>query len=218
VKKGLLVIIISLVVAVPVGLFGYGYKQGEKLGENGSSDIAAGIIALSMNPISQTGFKSGYLAGLTKKQELDEWSKEYFGPWEGWSSKDEITDFDNHYLTNEGDIGPYSKKASLKVRCVNDKTEVYILWGSYLTGTRDGKLNVTHRIDSKKAIHSDWALSTDKTGFFYNGKNIGFIKSLIGRNKLVVQFADRTTRTISFDLSKLQEKVQPLAKACHWKV
>ncbi|KLV03638.1 hypothetical protein ABT56_18730 [Photobacterium aquae] len=79
-------------------------------------------------------------------------------------------------------------------------------------------MNVTHRIDSAKAVTTDWIISTDKEAFFYNGKDIGFIKSMIGSKKLVVQFNDRTTKTVSFNLDKLDEKVQPLAKACNWKV
>ena len=51
-----------------------------------------------MNPLSQSGFKSGYIDGLAKKKELDEWSREYFGPWTGWESKDKITDFANYGL------------------------------------------------------------------------------------------------------------------------
>ncbi|CAH7146346.1 hypothetical protein VCHA37P191_220099 [Vibrio chagasii] len=216
-KKGV-VASIFLAIAIPVGLYGYGYNQGQKAGKSGSSKLAAGIIALSMNPLSQSGFKSGYLDGLVKKQELDEWSKEHFGPWTGWESKDKITDFANYYLVNDGDIGPYSKKASLTLRCLNDKTELYVNWGGYLIGNRNDQLSVTHRIDSQKAVTNDWSLSTDKKAFFYNGNDITLIKSLIGKQKLVVQFKDQNTKTVSFNLDKLNEKIQPLAAACSWKV
>ncbi len=217
-KKSVLVTVIGLTLMVPVSLVGYGYSQGLKMGESGSSKIAAGIVALSMNPLSQTGFKYGYQKGVIKKQELDEWSKEYFGPWVGWSSKDPITDFENYNLINKGDKGPYNESASLNLRCLNDKTEVYIKWGSYLIGDRDERLLVTHRIDSNKAITSNWLLSTDKKAFFYNGNDIGFIKSLIGKKTLVVQFDDRSTRTINFSLDKLDEEIKPLAQSCNWKV
>ncbi|EID0063036.1 hypothetical protein LA284_004385 [Vibrio vulnificus] len=216
--KKSVVALICLGIAVPVGLYGYGYKQGLNVGQSGSSTLAAGIIAISMNPLSQSGFKSGYLDGLTKKKELDEWSQEYFGPWTGWESKDKITDFPNYYLVNEGDIGPYSEKATLTLRCLNDKTEIYVNWGAYLIGNRNDQLAITHRIDSQEAVTSNWSLSTDKKAFFYTGNDIGFIKSLIGKEKLIMQFEDQSTKTVTFNLDKLDEKIQPLAMACSWKV
>ncbi len=216
--KKSLVALVCLSIAVPAGLYGYGYKQGQELGKSGSSKLAAGIVALSMNPLSQSGFKSGYIDGLAKKKELDEWSREYFGPWTGWESKDKITDFANYYLANDGDIGPYSKKASLRLRCLNDKTEIYINWGGYLRGNRNSQLSVTHRIDSQNAVTNNWSLSTDNKAFFYNGNDIALIKSLIGKKKLIVQFKDKNTKTVTFNLDKLDEKIQPLARACSWKV
>ncbi|ELB2785436.1 hypothetical protein QNE79_000771 [Vibrio alginolyticus] len=214
--KKVLVSVLGLAVVVPIGLYAYGYKQGQQMGENGAPALATGLVVLSMNPVSQVGFRAGYKEGIVKKQELEEWSKDYFGPWVGWSSTDKITDFENYYLVNEGDIGPYSENATLTMRCLNNKTEVYVKWGSYIIGDRNDRLNVTHRIDSAKAINKAWNLSTDKKAFFYDGKDIEFIKSMIGAKKLVVQFTDQTTKTVSFDLDRLDEEVRPLAKACSW--
>ncbi len=216
-KKNL-VALIFLSIIVPSGLYGYGYKQGQKSGKSGSSKLAAGIIALSMNPLSQSGFKSGYIDGLAKKKELGKWSREHFGPWTGWESKDKITDFANYHLVNNGDIGPYSKKTKLRLRCLNDKTEIDIYWGSYLKGNLNNQLSVTHRIDSQDAVTNNWSLSTDNKSFFYNGSDIALIKSLIGKNKLIVQFKDTNTKTVTFNLDKLDKKIQPLATACSWNV
>lgn len=216
-KKNL-VAAICLVIAIPSGLYVYGYKKGQKAGRIGSSSLVAGITLLSMNPLSQSGFKSGYIDGLAKKKEIDEWSREYFGPWTGWESKDKITDFTNYHLVNDGDIGPFNEKAELKLRCLNDKTELYVNWGGYLRGDRDAQLSVTHRIDNQKPITSNWSLSTDNKGFFYNGNHISLIKSLIGKKKLIVQFEDKNTKTVTFHLDKLDKKIQPLATACSWKV
>ena len=216
-KKGL-VALVCLSITVPAGLYGYGYKQGQELGKSGSSTLAAGMVALSMNPLSQSGFKSGYINGLAKKKELDEWRREYFGPWNSWESKDKITDFVNYNLSNDGDIGPYNEKASLRLRCLNDKTEIYVNWGAYLRGDRNSQLSVTHRIDNQKAVTNNWLLSTDNKAFFYNGNDIELIKSLIGKKKLIVQFTNNHTKTVTFNLDKLDEEIQPLAKACSWKV
>lgn len=216
-NKGI-VAVICIAVAIPAGLYGYGYKQGQKMGESGSSTLVAGITALSMNPLSQSGFKSGYQDGLVKKQEFDEWSQEYFGPWVGWTKKDKITDFDNYYLVNDGDIGPYNKKAELTLRCLNDKTELYINWGGYLIGDRNDLLSVTYRIDGQKAVTNNWSLSTDNKAIFYRGNDITLIKSLVGKKKLILEFKDKNTETVTFNLDKLDEKIKPLATACGWKV
>jgi len=213
-KKGI-VIFISLAIITIVTLYLYGYKQGETMGERGSSELGVSIIALTMNPLTQAGFRLGYQDGVAEKEKLDKWSNEYFGSWTGWKSKDKITDFENYFLKNEGDIGPYNKKAALNVRCLNNKTEIYVSWGAYLTGDL---LEVTHRVDSQNIQKTNWSMSTDKKSFFYSGNHISFIKSLIGHEELTLRFRARNTKTLSFNLNKLDEKIKPLAKACHWEI
>jgi hypothetical protein len=217
-SKGLWVVIIILVIAIPAGLVGYGYNQGKNMGRSGASQGVAFVVAVSMNPLSQAGFKKGYQKGIIQNQEIEKKIKEFIGHWVGWDSKDPITDFENYHLKNDGDIGLYNKKASLNLTCRNNKTEVYINWGGHLLQNRNREFLVTYRIDSNKAVTSNWNLSTDKKAFFYNGKSISFIKSLIDSKKLVVQFKDTSTKTITFQLDKLDEKIVPLAKSCNWKV
>lgn len=214
-NKGLLAVI-CLSLAVMLGLFGYGFHQGQQMGELGASDMAVGLVGLSLNPLSQTGFKAGYQKGAAKKLERDKRIKEYLGPWLGWASKDKITDFENYTLVNEADIAPPGKKVGLVLRCFNDKTQIYIKWSGYLIGDRNGQLAVTHRIDSNKAITSNWTISTDNEHFFYSGNSISLIRSLIGSENLIIQFNDRGTKTLTFRLENLTEKVQPLSKACNW--
>lgn len=215
-KKHAVALILGVLVLVVGGLYLHGFIKGKEMGKYGKSELAAGIVLLTMNPVSQEGFKAGFKQGLEEKKELEEWSKDYFGPWSGFSSKDKITDYNNYYLINEGDNGPYGNKASLNLRCNNDKTEVYIKWGGYLIG-KNNSLKVTHRIDDKKPETSNWIISTNNESFFYGNNNIQFIKSMIGGNNMIIKFDDNGVKTVTFELLQLEEKIKPLAEACHWR-
>jgi hypothetical protein len=196
-----------------------GFEKGKSLSfSSNDSDLAAGMMLLSMNPVSRYGFRLGYIEGKSSKQELDEWYEESYGPWHGYSNKDKLTDFENQYLSATGDIGPHNDKAQLTLRCDNDKTEVYIHWGGYLisdSGLRDRK-NLTYRVDANNANTNQWIISTDNKALFYNGKTIQFILSLFDSEKLFVQFDDSGTKTVTFPIKDLRNKIVPLATACHW--
>jgi len=79
-------------------------------------------------------------------------------------------------------------------------------------------IKVLTRLDKKKASKKTWSISTDHKAIFAPGGNVGYIKSLIKHDKLLVQLTPYSANPImtTFDLRGLKEAVTPLRDACHW--
>ncbi len=99
-------------------------------------------------------------------------------------------------------------------RCQSNKTEVFIVWNDYL----GSEALVLASVDSQMAIPQRWYLSTDKKVSFYPGDEIPFIKDLIKAERLMVQVTpyDGSPITAEFDLSGLENAVEPLREMCGW--
>ena len=103
---------------------------------------------------------------------------------------------------------------TLVLRCSENKTSAYVDWGMFL-GT--DSIKVISRIDKQKAKTRYWYISTDYKAAFAP-KNIAFIKSLFGHEKLLQQLTPYgdSPKTISFEIGGLKEAIKPLRKACGW--
>lgn len=115
-------------------------------------------------------------------------------------------------------VGRYSREQlypTLWLRCQENRTDLFVVWDMFL-GTNS--ISVTERIDAEKAKNSRWAISTDNKAIFKNNA-IAFIKSLFGHDKLLLQLTPygENTRIVEFSITGLEDIIEPLQKACHWK-
>jgi len=113
-------------------------------------------------------------------------------------------------------INPYGQftRPTLILRCSENKTNAFISWDMFL-GTNN--IRVLNRIDKQKAKTRSWYISTDNKAIFAP-KNIAFIKSLFGHEKLLQQLTPygESPKTTSFEIGGLKEAIKPLRKACGW--
>jgi type VI secretion system protein VasI len=113
-------------------------------------------------------------------------------------------------------LNPYGQftRPTLILRCSENKTNAFINWNMFL-GT--DTIRVLNRIDKQKAKTRSWYISTDNKAIFAP-KDIAFIKSLFGHEKLLQQLTpySESPKTASFKIGGLQEAIKPLRKACRW--
>jgi len=100
------------------------------------------------------------------------------------------------------------------LRCAENRTNAYVDWQMFLgmDSTR-----VLTRLDKQKARTRTWLLSTDNKATFAP-KNIGFIKSMFGHEKILMQLTPygESPRMATFEIGGLKEAIKPLRKACGW--
>jgi hypothetical protein len=108
-------------------------------------------------------------------------------------------------------------------RCQSNKTEVYIDWASYVGSDShspyaDWKY-ITIRVGSGSAQKQQWPLSTDKRGTFapQAGK---LLKEMASANSFLAQVTPYSESPITaiFDTTGITAALEPLAKACGWKL
>jgi type VI secretion system protein VasI len=141
------------------------------------------------------------------------------GPWFVAESTDPLDDSPTVTLLTQATSHPRGTgdAPTLVLRCLRDKTEVYISWHDYL-GSSGSRSTVESRIDDAPSDKRRWRLSTDSRATFYPGSAIRFIKQLQAAERLVARVTpyNESPVTASFDVGGLTEKVKPLVKACHW--
>ena len=103
---------------------------------------------------------------------------------------------------------------TLILRCSENKTNAYVNWDMFLGMD---SIKVLSRIDKQKAKTRSWYISTDNKAVFAP-KNISFIKSLFGHDKLLQQLTPygESPKITSFEIGGLKEAIKPLRKACGW--
>ena len=109
------------------------------------------------------------------------------------------------------------ERATLVLRCSENKTSSYIVWDDILDYSGDVNV-VEYRIDDKKAIKSRWNLSTDSKATFAP-QEIKFAKSLGGANKLIVRtsYYHESPSIVTFNLDGIDGILEELQKTCNWK-
>ena len=140
------------------------------------------------------------------------------GSWESDTSQNPVDDSTTVTALLEAQTGrsKFGKKIRLLLRCKSHKTEAYIDWDAYLG--MDATL-VTTRIGKHKAVQSEWQISTDYQATFYPGGGAGFIRQLLGQDRLVVEltpYGDSPVTAI-FMLDGIDQVVEPIKKECGWK-
>ena len=120
---------------------------------------------------------------------------------------------------NEVDVrgwGWGGTRPRLVVRCKENKTKVYINYGSSLEFFED-YLTVLTRFDRHPAQENHWGLSTDKEAIFAPA-GVSWARKIADAQKLFVRFTPSGESPVSatFHLMGSAEAMRPLRKACGW--
>lgn len=104
---------------------------------------------------------------------------------------------------------------TLVLRCAENTTNAYLVWGLYLGLDKTKMLT---RLDKQEALISWWSISTDNKAVFVRGSDIQFIKKLMNHEKLLAQITPYGESPViaTFDIGGLSEAIKPLRKACNW--
>ncbi|MFY2735933.1 type VI secretion system-associated protein TagO [Pseudocitrobacter faecalis] len=135
---------------------------------------------------------------------------------------------DSNKLTDATDVvvmnyskDSYSKdgmrrSATLVLRCMNSKTDVFLSFDDYL-GIDDPKITV--RFDDAKAVSSRWAGGEGGDSAF-SPQPIKFLKAMASHKKVIFGFEPygSVTQVAEFDLSLSDEALQEVSKSCNWKL
>jgi hypothetical protein len=105
-----------------------------------------------------------------------------------------------------------SAGATITIRCSKRKTDAYIDTDTILDNA-----NVRVKFDEASPVHQTWGKSTDDKALFAPDA-ITFARQLTKTKTFLLEFAPfrEGTRTISFDVTKLDEKLNKISDACDW--
>lgn len=110
--------------------------------------------------------------------------------------------------------------ADLHIRCEEKVTSVYFMMGDDFLADIEDYGNIRYRLDSLNAQKKAFEASTDNgaLGLWSGRSAIPFIKQMVGHQKLVAEITayNESPTTVEFDLTGMEEAIQPLRKACKW--
>ncbi|MFG6645553.1 type VI secretion system-associated protein TagO, partial [Sulfitobacter sp. 1A09149] len=108
------------------------------------------------------------------------------------------------------------EKARLWVRCMQDSTNIFITFNNYTTDNQ----TVRYRLDEDgmKTIWMETMNGGEGIGIWSGGRAIPMIKSIFGKEKLVLGYSSYSSNNLefTFDVSGLRARIDPLAESCHW--
>lgn len=106
-------------------------------------------------------------------------------------------------------------KRGIILRCIENKTEVYILTDDYLSNEN---LSVLMRFDKEDAQRSKISISTDRTAIFLS-RPISKIRRMLSSEKMTIRYKsyNGSESTLTYNLEGLSEHISKLQKACNWK-
>jgi type VI secretion system VasI family protein len=108
------------------------------------------------------------------------------------------------------------KRVSLMMRCLRNRTSVFISFDDYQVADRIG---VVWRLDDRQPTSAQWNIASDrKAAGLWDGRGaIPFLKELAGASRLVMRLSlDRSTETYTFDIAGSADEVAEVAAACNW--
>lgn len=114
-------------------------------------------------------------------------------------------------LQAESGMGRYGDPVAMVIRCRSGKTDMYINWRSYMAdGTR-----VTARIGDARAETETWSTSSSNEATF-KPSPIPFVRRMMATSSFVAQATPYGENAITaiFDISGLEEAIQPLREVC----
>jgi len=147
------------------------------------------------------------------------------GKWKLTTAKSQIDDTETNTLTLESEEsipGRFGGRehATLIIRCQENVTAAYFIMGGHFLADIEGHDKVTYRVDDQRAVTEAFATSTDNMalGKWSGGSAIPFIKKLGGGRQLVIRVTpyNESPKTATFNISGIDDALQPVRKGCNW--
>jgi len=147
------------------------------------------------------------------------------GSWDVYIEKSKIDDTENVRLRLRSDKKHQTRFRreefiELNILCRENKTDMYVNFGSSFMSDTLGAGKVTYRIDARKARKRQFTGSTDHSslGLWGGGNAIPFVKQLFGARKLLIRAVPYSENAITadFSITGIENAIKPLRKACHW--
>lgn len=115
--------------------------------------------------------------------------------------------------------GEQPERPSLYVRCLENKTSIFISFDAYLDMSEK---SVRYRIDDLPPQTGSWLASTDNKaiGLWSGSSAIPFIRQILDHDRLLFRFTPFSSNSIemTFDIRGLRAEAEELAAACGWKL
>jgi type VI secretion system protein VasI len=112
------------------------------------------------------------------------------------------------------------KRGTLIIRCQENTTSLYTLWGDHFMSDNRSGGRVDYRVDEKKASRVNMTESTDNKalGLWNGGGSIEFIKRLFGAKQLYTRATPFSESPVemTFNITGLERAIEPLREACNW--
>lgn len=173
--------------------------------------------------------ETGYRKETTKSEEKTALSEEVEKPvakpqGQQWRYSDDVSALDNRkdvWLSvssknTEGNSIGSPIRATLWVRCMENKTNVLIGFDRYTTENQ----NVKYKLDDEP-VQKQWMETMrggDGIGIWSGARAIPFIRKMFGKESLVIAYDTYTGPVeFTFDISGLRARIDALAKGCEWK-
>ncbi|HBP27917.1 MAG TPA: hypothetical protein DD666_00695 [Advenella kashmirensis] len=140
------------------------------------------------------------------------------GAWDVSSDIDPMTDKPKYYaaLNAKTGEGMFGKPIYILARCVQNKTEVLIMWNTIL-GIGDSP-KVTYRLDKGTPTASSWSKSTSGNATFFPGSPVKFLKQLLEAKSMVASVESFSSGAVTavFDLTGIETAMKDIRKECNW--
>lgn len=143
-----------------------------------------------------------------------------------WS--DPMSDFENvafHLDATETvyfDFG--SSRPTLTIRCLDDRTAIYVGWYHYITtGGIYSSTPVRYRIDDQPPVDAQWNVSTnyESTGL-WRGQGISLLRQLhsVNAQRLLVSTVPHGDNAVlaTFETDGIRDVIQTVSERCSWTV
>ena len=127
--------------------------------------------------------------------------------WHLIESKDDMDNTPRVLLMKSGTNG-----TSLVIRCVKHKTEAFVNAGTVVD---NGSVRI--KFDQALPVHQSWERSTDYKELFAPNA-VTFARELVKAKTFMIEFTpfEEGPRSVSFDVSNLETKLQRISEACDW--
>jgi len=102
---------------------------------------------------------------------------------------------------------------ALCIRCSQQKTSVYIMYGA----RTDGMLEMEEKLDDGRPQSAVWEPAPGQSALHRPGA-VEFLKALMKHKTLTLKFLPPNDRmhTVTFPVADLKKAIAPLRKACGW--
>lgn len=116
-------------------------------------------------------------------------------------------------LLSDSGASQFRGNFSLVIRCISNKPDIYINWGTFLAGKPQ---NVTTRVDSGNAETAGWSISTDSLATFYPSYATVLINQLLNKAKFTAQTNSYSDGVLTgvWNISGIENAIIPLKSAC----